>query len=150
MKEKEKKQDSSAENALNIIGRGTVINGNVVAAGDMRVEGRIKGTVICKARLVLSAQGVIDGNVEAGQANIAGEITGSLIARQLLHLQETGRVIGDVITEKLIVQLGAYFSGNCQMGPVDPKTAHTPIAETPAMAVPGLKSEDHSSTPDHA
>jgi cytoskeletal protein CcmA (bactofilin family) len=120
-KDRERRQEASAENVLNIIGKGTTIHGNIVAAGDMRVEGLIKGTVVCKSKLVLSSHGCIEGNVDAGQANVSGEIRGSLIARQLLHIQETGRIMGDVVTEKLIVQLGAFFSGNCLMGSVEVK-----------------------------
>lgn len=120
MKEKEKKGE--ADGSLNIIGRGTEIQGNVSATGDMRVEGRIKGTITCKARLVLSPEGVIEGNIDAVQATIAGDVKGTVVARQLLHIQETGKVLGDIFTEKLIVQLGAFFSGNCRMGKVEGTT----------------------------
>jgi cytoskeletal protein CcmA (bactofilin family) len=143
MKEKEKKGE--ADGSLNIIGRGTEIQGNVTAAGDMRVEGRIKGTITCKARLVLSPEGVIEGNIDAVQATIAGDVKGTVVARQLLHIQETGKVLGDIFTEKLIVQLGAFFSGNCRMGKVEGTTnqalkgavpANTPVS---GKAVEGLK-----------
>jgi cytoskeletal protein CcmA (bactofilin family) len=119
MKDRDKRSDSGSENALNIIGKGTVINGNVTAGGDMRVEGRITGTVICKAKLVLSPDGVIEGNIDAQQATLAGDVKGTVVARQLLQIMETGKVLGDIVTEKLIVQLGAFFSGNCRMGKVE-------------------------------
>lgn len=119
MKEKDRKSDHPSDGTLNIIGKGTLIQGNVTAAGDMRVEGRITGTVVCKARLVLSPEGSIEGNVDAQQANIAGEVKGIVVARQLLHIQETGKILGDIFTEKLIVQLGAFFTGNCRMGKVE-------------------------------
>jgi cytoskeletal protein CcmA (bactofilin family) len=122
MKERDRRSETGSENALNIIGRGTVITGNITAAGDMRVEGRITGTVICKAKLVLSPDGVIEGNIDAQQATIAGEVKGTVISRQLLQIMETGKVLGDIVTEKLIVQLGAYFTGNCRMGKVETRT----------------------------
>jgi cytoskeletal protein CcmA (bactofilin family) len=121
MKEREKRSDGGSENALNIIGKGTIIQGNVTAGGDMRVEGRITGTVMCKAKLVLSPDGVIEGNIDAQQATLAGEVKGTVVARQLLQIMETGKVLGDIVTEKLIVQLGAFFSGNCKMGKVETK-----------------------------
>jgi cytoskeletal protein CcmA (bactofilin family) len=143
MKEKEKKGE--ADGSLNIIGRGTEIQGNITATGDMRVEGRIKGTVTCKARLVLSPEGVVEGNIDAVQATIAGDVKGTVIARQLLHIQETGKVLGDIFTEKLIVQLGAFFSGNCRMGKVEGtagqalKGANPASAPVSGKAVEGLK-----------
>jgi len=143
MKEKERKGE--ADGSLNIIGRGTEIHGNVTATGDMRVEGRIKGTITCKARLVLSPDGVIEGNIDAVQATIAGDVKGTVVARQLLHIQETGKVLGDIFTEKLIVQLGAFFSGNCRMGKVEGSTeqalkgASTSQVTTSVKAMEGLK-----------
>jgi cytoskeletal protein CcmA (bactofilin family) len=122
MKERDRRPEAGSENALNIIGKGTVITGNITAAGDMRVEGRITGTVICKAKLVLSPDGVIEGNIDTQQATIAGEVKGTVIARQLLQIMESGKVLGDIVTEKLIVQLGAYFTGNCRMGKVETRT----------------------------
>lgn len=119
MKEKERRSDGGSENALNIIGKGTIINGNITSGGDMRVEGRILGTVICKAKLVLSPEGYIEGNIDAQQATLAGEVKGTVVARQLLQIMETGKVLGDIVTEKLIVQLGAFFTGNCRMGKVE-------------------------------
>jgi cytoskeletal protein CcmA (bactofilin family) len=143
MKEKEKKGE--ADGSLNIIGRGTEIQGNITATGDMRVEGRIKGTITCKARLVLSPEGVVEGNIDAVQATIAGDVKGTVVARQLLHIQETGKVLGDIFTEKLIVQLGAFFSGNCRMGKVEGTTGQALKGANPATApvsgkaVEGLK-----------
>lgn len=122
MKEKERRSEGGSENALNIIGKGTIINGNITSGGDMRVEGRILGTVICKAKLVLSPEGYIEGNIDAQQATLAGEVKGTVVARQLLQIMETGKVLGDIVTEKLIVQLGAFFSGNCRMGKVETRT----------------------------
>jgi len=142
---KEKEKNGEADGSLNIIGRGTEIQGNVTATGDMRVEGRIMGTITCKARLVLSPEGVIEGNIDAVQATIAGDVKGTVVARQLLHIQETGKVLGDIFTEKLIVQLGAFFSGNCRMGKVEGTTSQalkganptsTPVTD---KAVEGLK-----------
>lgn len=147
MKERDRRSESGGENALNIIGKGTVITGNITAAGDMRVEGKITGMVICKSKLVLSPDGVIEGNIDAQQATLAGEVKGTVIARQLLQIMETGKVQGDIVTEKLIVQLGAYFTGNCRMGKVETRTEGPGAGNelkrnAPASSLPAPESAD--------
>ena len=83
---------------LNTISVGTTIVGNIEAEGDMRVEGRIIGTVICNSRLIISASGFIEGDVDARNAIIEGEIKGNVVARELLQIDKTGRIFGDIST----------------------------------------------------
>lgn len=119
---------NSATGGLNTISGGTVIVGNVNAEGDMRIEGKIIGTVVCNARLVVSASGYIEGSVDARNAIIEGEIKGNIITRELLQIDKTGKVNGDIITQKLVVQMGAAFTGNCKMG----DAAKDALSKTPA------------------
>ena len=106
----------STENVLNTISKGTVVIGNITTKGDIRVEGRIIGTIICSSKLVIGENGFVEGNVDAKNANIAGEVIGTVVVRELLQLQEKGKIIGDIFTTKLAVQMGAVFSGSCKMG----------------------------------
>jgi len=101
---------------LNTISTGTVIVGNINAEGDMRIEGKVIGTIVCNSRLVISASGYIEGNIDARNAIIEGEIRGNVVTRELLQIDKTGKVFGDVFTQKLVVQMGATFTGNCKMG----------------------------------
>lgn len=106
---------SANEGALNIIAKGTQVTGNISTEGDLRIEGKIIGEVTCKAKLVLGNLGIIEGNVDAKTATISGEIKGTVIIKDTLTITETGKISGDVFTEKIIIQLGGYFSGNCKM-----------------------------------
>ncbi|MCB9231123.1 MAG: polymer-forming cytoskeletal protein [Bacteroidia bacterium] len=106
----------STENVLNTISKGTVIVGNITTKGDIRVEGKIIGTVTCNSKLVIGENGYVEGNVDARNANISGEVKGTVVIRELLQLHEKGRIVGDIYTQKLAVQIGASFSGSCRMG----------------------------------
>ncbi|WNJ21396.1 polymer-forming cytoskeletal protein [Pontibacter sp. G13] len=99
----------------NIISEGTVVVGNINAEGDLRVEGKVKGTLVCNSKLVVSATGYIEGNVDARVANIEGEIKGNVVTRELLTIDKTGKIFGDIFTQKLVVQMGAIFTGNSKM-----------------------------------
>lgn len=107
---------ATTETILNTIARGTVLVGKITTKGDIRIEGKIIGTITCDAKLVIGKNGSVEGNVDARNAYIEGEVEGTVVIRELLQLQETGRIRGDIYTSKLSVQVGANFTGNCRMG----------------------------------
>ena len=104
------------DNVLNTIGRGTVLEAKITTKGDIRVEGKVIGTITCDAKLVVGEHGSVEGYVDARNAYIAGTIKGQVVVRELLQLQEKGQIEGDIFTQKLSVQVGATFTGNCRMG----------------------------------
>lgn len=116
MKENGKEKRGSVESVLNTITRGTVLEGRITTDGDIRVEGVVKGSIHCKSKLSVGEHGVVEGNIDARIAIISGTVKGTVVVRDLLQLQETGKIQGDIITQKLSVQVGALFTGNCRMG----------------------------------
>jgi cytoskeletal protein CcmA (bactofilin family) len=82
----------------------------------MRIEGKVIGTLVCNSKLVVSGTGYIEGSVDARNAVVEGEIKGNVITRELLQIDKSGKVYGDIFTQKLVVQMGATFTGNCKMG----------------------------------
>ncbi|HHG83917.1 MAG TPA: polymer-forming cytoskeletal protein [Bacteroidetes bacterium] len=110
------KRTMAHDNVLNTIARGTILEGKITTKGDIRVEGRVIGTITCDAKLVIGEHGSVEGYVDARNAYIAGSVKGEVVVRELLQLQEKGRIEGDILTQKLSVQVGATFTGNCRMG----------------------------------
>jgi cytoskeletal protein CcmA (bactofilin family) len=106
----------AVDNVLNTIARGTVLEGKITTKGDIRIEGKVIGTVTCDAKLVIGENGSVEGTVDARNAYIAGSVKGLVVVRELLQLQERGNILGDIYTQKLSVQIGATFTGNCRMG----------------------------------
>lgn len=106
----------AVENVLNTIAEGTVLEGKITTRGDIRVEGRVVGTITCDAKLVIGEKGSVEGVIDARNAYIAGKVKGQVVVRELLQLQEKAVITGDIFTQKLSVQVGASFTGNCRMG----------------------------------
>ncbi len=100
---------------LNLIGVGTSINGDINSAGDLRIDGTVKGSVTSKARLVLGPNGKIEGDIHAQNADIQGSVKGKLFIGEILFLKSTAQIEGDIVTNKLVVESGAEFNGNCVM-----------------------------------
>ena len=104
--------------AVNMIGAGTVITGDVYSKGDIRVDGTLKGSVITEGKVVLGREGVIEGDIECKDADISGTIKAKITVSQLLSLKTSAKLNGDIITNKLSIEPGAEFTGSCSMGAV--------------------------------
>jgi len=104
--------------SVNIIGPETQIEGEVNSAGDIRIDGMIKGSVTSKAKIVLGATGSIEGDIKCQNADISGVIKGVSTVNEMLFLKSTAKINGDINTGKLIVEVGASFTGSCNMGPM--------------------------------
>ena len=120
--------DANGNGSINIIGAGTVIEGEIKSNGDIRVDGTIKGSVSSKSKVVVGATGVIEGDVFCQNADISGAIMGKTTVAEMLFMKSQARINGDIQTGKLVVEVGASFTGNCSMGPVikDIKNADRP------------------------
>ena len=103
--------------SVNIIGHGTIIEGEVTSNGDIRIDGTVKGSVSTKAKLVIGSSGNVEGDVFCQNADISGSIKGKANVGEMLFLKANGKINGDINTGKLVVEVGASFTGNCNMGP---------------------------------
>jgi len=103
---------------INLIGAGTSIEGHVHSEGDIRIDGKVKGTVSSKSKVVLGNTAVIDGDIECKNADISGKVKGKTQVSEMLYLKSSAEVNGDITTGKLVVEVGAVFTGSCNMGGV--------------------------------
>ena len=101
--------------SVNIIGSGTVIEGDIKSDGDVRIDGTLNGSLNIKGKLVLGTTGMVDGEVTCQNGDISGTITGKIKVTELLSLKATSKLTGDIITNKLSIEPGANFSGSCAM-----------------------------------
>lgn len=112
----EKKVAEELTTSTNTIGKGTTLQGNVEAYGNIRVEGKVLGNLTTKSKIVLGQSSVVDGNIVAQNGEVEGEVKGKIEITEILTLKPTAVVHGDIITNKLIVESGAKFNGGCKMG----------------------------------
>jgi cytoskeletal protein CcmA (bactofilin family) len=102
-----------------LIGRQTVIIGDVQFSGGLHVEGRVVGNVIAedpqaKAVLILSETGVIEGEVRVPNMVINGAVAGDVYATGHIELAPRARIIGSVYYRLMEMAAGAEVNGNLQ------------------------------------
>jgi cytoskeletal protein CcmA (bactofilin family) len=112
------KDNSSETPSVNLIGVGTVIQGDITTNGDIRIDGALTGSIAVKGKLVIGVSGSVDGEIVCQNADISGGIKGKITVSELLTLKASAKLIGDIITNKIAIEPGATFSGSCSMGGV--------------------------------
>jgi cytoskeletal protein CcmA (bactofilin family) len=114
----ESTKGSTGSGMPNHINSDTVIEGSIKASGNLRIDGHLKGSLVCQGRLVVGASGVIEGDVQCENAEIEGNLKANITVSDLLSLKSKAKVQGDIVTKKLAIEPGATFTGSCSMGGV--------------------------------
>ena len=122
--------------SINLLGSGTIVKGEIKLNGDFRIDGTFIGSIQCKGKIVVGATGFIEGEIECQNADFSGEIKATVKVAELLTLKESAKFSGDILTNKLAIEPGARFSGNCSMD-------NTGVKSNPVMTKPDeLKTEE--------
>jgi len=107
---------SSSPNSINSLVNGTNVDGNITADNDIRIDGKLTGNLVCKGKVIIGSEGVVNGEIICQNALIEGTFDGLLKVKDTLIVKESARITGDVDTDKLNVDGGAVFNVNCKMG----------------------------------
>ncbi len=102
--------------AVNLISEGTHIEGKINSNGDLRIDGSVTGVIRSKSKVVIGTTGKVIGEIYCDSADVLGYIEGSIEVKAILYLKSSAKIKGEIQTGKLVVESGAEFNGNCQMG----------------------------------
>jgi cytoskeletal protein CcmA (bactofilin family) len=109
------KKEQGHTSVASIIAKGTVLKGDITSDGDIRIDGTLQGNIHCTARVVIGANGVVEGDINSDNADIMGLTRGTLNVKDLLQLKGEGKVIGNIHAGRLMVEPNAQFNGQCHM-----------------------------------
>jgi len=112
--------NESPNQSINIISEGTKIKGDVIANGDIRIDGELLGNISAKGRLVIGPKGKIEGQIICNNIEISGYVKGKVTASELINMKSTSQIIGYIVAGKLSVEPGSLFSGTCVMNGTKP------------------------------
>jgi cytoskeletal protein CcmA (bactofilin family) len=99
----------SGGNSASIIAAGTTLKGDITSNGDIRIDGTLQGNIHCTAKVVIGANGTVEGDIAGQQADIMGKVNG------LLQLKGGSQVNGNLYATKLQIEPSASFNGQCHM-----------------------------------
>ena len=117
--------DTPVGSSTSLIGAGTSLKGDITSNGDLRIDGTLVGNIHCTAKVVIGANGVVEGDISGQQADIMGKVTGTIKVKDLLQLKSSCAVNGNLYAAKLQIEPSASFNGQCHMTePEVPKTSN--------------------------
>lgn len=100
---------------VNMILEGTKIVGDVITNSPFKINGEVVGNIISQSKIEIGKTGTVSGNINCSEADIEGVIEGTIEVNGLLILRESSKVMGDILTNKLHIEEGAVFIGECKM-----------------------------------
>jgi len=97
-----------------IIGSETVIKGEIISKGTVRIDGRFEGNLAAES-VIVGEGGYLLGDITSRTLLAAGRITGNVHSNESVEIQPKGEVCGDIYTTRLTVADGGVFEGRSYM-----------------------------------
>ena len=112
----ERKDTAMAENdEVTIVGATAKLDGNVVSAGSLRIDGQVKGQINADGDVTLSPQSQVEADIRAQNVSVAGLFKGNILVKGKAHLARGGRIDGNITSKTLVVEEGGTFHGQSIM-----------------------------------
>jgi len=94
------------------IGKSVVIKGELSGSEDLYVDGQVEGSIALKNNsLTVGPNGQIKASVEAKGIVVQGKLDGNVIATDRVDLRKSAVVSGDIVTQRISIEEGAYLKG---------------------------------------
>lgn len=105
-----KKPVSINDCALYVIG-GTELIGTIKAAGDVFVDGTVKGEISSGGRTFIDADSIIYADIHCKELSVSGEVNGNLEIKDSIAIKSTGKIVGNISCGELLIDEGAVYQG---------------------------------------
>jgi len=134
------------------IGKSVVIKGELSGSEDLYIDGRVSGTIELRGnRLTVGPNGQIQANINAKGVVVQGKLEGNIQASDRVELRASAVMVGDVVTQRIAIEDGAYLKGKVDIQKEASKSGSKPEAKTEtaspaslAAAAPGGTSSGSS------
>ena len=120
------------------IDQGSEFTGKLSFKDTVRIDGHFEGEISSENTLVIGESGSVHASIRSLIVIVSGEVHGDIIAGQQVTLHKTARIMGNLKTERLVIEEGAELNGKIEMGKGKGKDTQTePSPPGPAKADPG-------------
>jgi cytoskeletal protein CcmA (bactofilin family) len=103
---------TSQARELATIGKSVVIKGDLSGSEDLYIDGHVEGNIDLRNHSVtVGPSGSVKAGIHAKSIVIQGKVDGSLTASDRLDLRKSAVVTGDVTTQRIAIEEGAFLKG---------------------------------------
>ena len=104
------------------IGKSVIIKGELSGSEDLYVDGQVEGSIELKGNnLIIGPNGHVRANINAKGVVVQGKLDGNIRASERAELKKTAVAVGDIYTQRVAIEDGAYFKGRVDIQKEDAK-----------------------------
>ena len=113
---------SAAASGLAQIGKSVFVKGELSGSEDLYVDGQVDGSIVLKGNsLTVGPNGQVKASVDAKGVVVQGKIEGNIQASERVELRKSAVVTGDISTQRISIEEGAFLQGKVDIHRSDSK-----------------------------
>ena len=113
----------SANGSSSFIGKSVSVDGEIKSEENITIEGKVKGKINVGTTVTIGNDGFVNAEIKAREVRILGKAEGNIQATQRVEIVAGGQFIGNIQSEKIVIQEGAIFKGNINMEEIPGKSS---------------------------
>ncbi|MBR5723935.1 MAG: polymer-forming cytoskeletal protein [Bacteroidales bacterium] len=102
-------------NDVSRISQGAALKGDLSSATDIRIDGRMDGTLFSEGKIVVGEAARLSGKMFAENIDFWGGMEGDIYAKDTLSLKASSVVNGNLHVRRIQVEMGAQINGSIRM-----------------------------------
>jgi cytoskeletal protein CcmA (bactofilin family) len=119
------------------LGKSLVIKGEVTGSESLYIDGRVEGSINLPGnRVTVGRNGVVSANISAREIVVLGKVRGNMTASDRVDIRGEGSLTGDVVSQRISIEDGAYFKGGIDIRKPNQKTNGEAKESTTTTAAP--------------
>ena len=106
---------SASSERMSVFGPTLRFKGELRAQEDIKIEGRIEGSIHHQQRVVVGNKGEVVASVHAQSIDVDGKVQGDIVAKKSIKVSQSAVVRGNLRAPSVSINEGANFNGGVTM-----------------------------------
>jgi cytoskeletal protein CcmA (bactofilin family) len=116
------KAPDTSRGEMTVIGKSVLIKGELSCSEDLYIDGQVEGAIDPKGNcLTIGPNGRVKASVNARAVVVQGKLEGNIQASDRVDLKPSAIVMGDISTQRISIDEGAYLKGSVNIQKETPK-----------------------------
>lgn len=104
------------------IGKSVIVKGELSGSEDLYLDGEVEGSIELRGHsLIIGPNGRVRANVHAKDVVVHGKVDGNVRGTDKVELKKSALLNGDIFTQRIIIEDGAFFKGAIDIQKADAK-----------------------------
>ncbi len=104
------------------IGKSVLVKGELSGSEDLYLDGEVEGNIELRDHsLIVGPHGRVRANVHARDVVVHGKVDGNIRATERVELKKSAVLVGDIATQRIVIEDGAFFKGGIDIQKVEEK-----------------------------